>query len=93
MGIFQPRPASLDNPRITETDTGYMGPEGAVCGECMTNIENELYDLTPIPELMEDEQGTANLASESETQKEGIPWFDILVIGAIASGTIALIKR
>ena len=63
------RPAFLDNPRITETDTAYMDPQGTVCGECMTNIENELGDLTPIPELMEDEQGTANLASESKELK------------------------
>jgi hypothetical protein len=63
------RPAFLDNPRITETDTAYMDPQGVVCGECMTNIENELNDLTPIHEIMEDEQGTANLASESKELK------------------------
>ena len=42
---------------------------------------------------MEDEQGTANLASEAETQKDEIPWFDVLLIGAVGAVTIALIKR
>ncbi len=64
------RPASLDNPRITETDTGYMDPEGAVCGECMTNIENELEDLPPIHEVMEEEQGTANFSMEGQVKKK-----------------------
>jgi hypothetical protein len=63
------RPEFLDDPRITETDTGYMGPQGAVCGECMASIEYELGELTPIHEIMEDEQGTANLSSESKELK------------------------
>ena len=56
------RPEFLDNPRITETDTGYMGPQGAVCGECMDAIENELQDLPDIHELDDDE--SANLSAE-----------------------------
>ena len=81
------------NPRIEETSTGSSWTGGAICGNCAAEIETELYDLTPIPELMEDEQGTANLASEAETQKDGIPWFDVLLIGAVGAVTIALIKR
>ena len=57
------------NPRIEETSTGSSWTGGAICGNCAAEIETELYDLTPIPELMEDEQGTANLASESKDLK------------------------
>ena len=57
------------NPRIEETSTGSSWTGGAICGNCAAEIETELYDLTPIPELMEDEQGTANLASESKELK------------------------
>ena len=57
------------NPRIEETSTGSSWSGGAICGNCAAEIETELEDLTPIPELMEDEQGTANLASESKELK------------------------
>ena len=57
------------NPRIEETSTGSSWSGGAICGNCAAEIETELNDLTPIPELMEDEQGTANLASESKELK------------------------
>ena len=55
-----------DHPRIEETETGYMGPQGAICGECMSAIEYELDELPPIHEVIEEEQGTANFSGESK---------------------------
>ena len=59
-----------DHPRIEETETGYMGPQGAICGECMSAIEYELTELPPIHEVMEEEQGTANFSMEGQVKKK-----------------------
>jgi len=59
-----------DHPRIEETETGYMSPQGAICGECMSAIEYELGELPPIHEVMEEEQGTANFSMEGQVKKK-----------------------
>jgi len=82
-----------DHPRIEETETGYMGPQGAICGECMSAIEYELDELPPIHEVMEEDQGTANFSMEGQVKKKSNLtelFFAGTIVGIL---TLAAMKR
>jgi hypothetical protein len=70
-----------------------MGPQGAICGECMSAIEYELDELPPIHEVMEEDQGTANFSMEGQVKKKSNLtelFFAGTIVGIL---TLAAMKR